>query len=81
MKYPFKYRVVTEMSSLEDTELDEQGRQILFKTNNYQVARKECIEWASYDDILVLVLRPWGEVKFSCDGAYEACNRYPKTAV
>jgi hypothetical protein len=82
MRYPFTYRVVTEFSSREDHEVKmmEDGRQILFETNNYQKARKECIEWAAYDDILVEVLRPWGAVKFSCDGATEAWDRYPKTA-
>lgn len=80
MRYPFTYRVVTEVSSKEDAKLMEDGRQILFETNNYQVARKECIEWAAYDDILVQVLRPWGAVKFTCSGASEAYNRYPKTA-
>ena len=80
MRYPFTYRVVTEVSSKEDAKLMEDGRQILFETNNYQTARKECIEWAAYDDILVQVLRPWGSVKFTCDGASEAYDRYPKTA-
>ena len=80
MRYPFTYRVVTEVSSKEDAKLMDDGRQILFETNNYQVARKECIEWAAYDDILVEVLRPWGAVKFSCNGASEAYDRYPKTA-
>ena len=81
MRYPFTYRVVTECSSKEDALLmDDDGRQILFETNNYQVARKECVEWAAYDDILVQVLGPWGAVKFTCDGAAEAYRRYPKTA-
>ena len=82
MKYPFTYRVVTEFSSLENNEvkLMDDGRQILLETNNFQTARKECIEWAAYDDILVQVLRPWGAVKFSCDGYGEATSRYPKTA-
>ena len=80
MRYPFTYRVVAEVSSKDDAKLMDDGRQILFETNNYQKARKECIEWAAYDDILVQVLRPWGAVKFSCDGASEAYDRYPKTA-
>ena len=80
MRYPFTYRVVTEYSSKEDAEIDEKGRQVLFKTNNYLVARKECIEWAAYDDILVQVLGACGQFKFSCDGASEAYDRYPKTA-
>jgi len=80
MRYPFTYRVVTECSSAEGTKMMDDGRQILFETNNYLKARKECIEWAAYDDILVQVLRPWGAVKFSCDGAEEAFRRFPKTA-
>ena len=80
MRYPFTYRVVTECSSKEDTKPMDDGRQILVETNNYQTARKECIEWAAYDDILVQVLRPWGSVKFMCEGAAEAFDRYPKTA-
>jgi len=52
---PYKYKVVTECSSKEHCELDVLGRQILMTTNNYQTARKECIEWAAYDDILVCV--------------------------
>jgi len=79
MRYPFTYRVVTDHSSKDDAKLMEDGRQILVETNNYLVARRECIEWAAYDDILVQVLRPWGAVKFTCDGAYEAETRYPKT--
>ena len=77
---PYKYRVVTEVSSLEDTNTDVFGRQILLTTNNYQTARKECIEWAAYDDILVHVINQFGSSKFSCDGANEAFDRYPKTA-
>lgn len=80
MRYPFTYRVVTEVSSLDDAKTMDDGRQILFETNNFQTARKECIEWAAYDDILVEVLRPYGDVKFTCNGAYEAYHRYPKTA-
>jgi len=80
MRYPFTYRVVAECSSKEDAKLMDDGRQILFETNNYQKARRECIEWAAYDDILVEVLRPWGAVKFTCTGAAEAFDRYPKTA-
>jgi hypothetical protein len=79
MYYPFKYRVVTECSSNEEAKIDDHGRQVLLETNNYQVARKECIEWAAYDDIQVQVLGRWGQVKFTCDGAYEAETRYPKT--
>jgi hypothetical protein len=80
MKYPFTYRVVTDHSSNEEAKLMPDGRQILFETNNYQVARRECIEWAAWDDIRVQVLRPWDAVKFTCNGAYEAETRYPKTA-
>lgn len=81
MRYPFTYRVVTQFSSAEDTKMMDDGRQILFETNNYLKARKECIEWAAYDDIMVQVLGPWGAEKFSCDGYSEATSRYPKTAV
>jgi hypothetical protein len=78
---PYKYRVVTEVSSKEDAELDVLGRQVLMTTNNYQAARKECIEWAAYDDIEVRVLNQFGSTKFICEGASEAFDRYPKTAV
>jgi hypothetical protein len=80
LKDTFKYRVVTEISSLEDAELLDDGRQILFETNNYQTARRECIEWAVWDDIYVEVLRGRAAVRFKCNGASEADNRYPKTA-
>jgi hypothetical protein len=77
---PYKYRVITEVSSKEDAETDFLGRQVLLKTNNYQTARKECIEWAAYDDIQVYVVNQFGSIKFTCDGASEAYDRYPKTA-
>jgi len=77
---PYKYRVITEVSSKEDAETDWFGRQILLTTNNYQTARKECIEWAAYDDILVYVTDQFGSVKFSCNGVVEAFDRFPKTA-
>ena len=77
---PYKYRVVTECSSKEDCELDFFGRQVLVTTNNYQTARRECIEWAAYDDILVRVINQFGSTKFQCEGASEAFDRYPKTA-
>ena len=80
MRYHTKYRVVTECSSKEDAVIMDDGRQILFETNNFQQARKEAIEWAAYDDIVVHVLRPWGAIKFTCEGAHEAYERYPKTA-
>jgi hypothetical protein len=80
MRYPFKYRVVTDVSSKEDAEIDEQGRQILLKTNNYLTARKECIQWAAYDDIQVWLLGPYGQKLWDCDGAAEAYDRFPKTA-
>lgn len=80
MRYPFKYRVVTDSSSAEHVEIDSQGRQILFVTNNYQTARKECIEWAAYDDIQVWLLGPLGQKLWDCDGAAEAFGRFPKTA-
>lgn len=77
---PYKYRVVTEVSSKEDADVDFLGRQVLSTTNNFQTARKECIEWAAYDDILVHVINQFGSSKFSCDGASEAYDRFPKTA-
>lgn len=77
---PYKYRVITECSSKEDAELDVFGRQVLLTTNNYQTARKECIEWSAYDDILVRVVNQFGSTKFTCEGASEAYDRYPKTA-
>lgn len=77
---PYKYRVVTEVSSKEDADVDFLGRQVLLTTNNFQTARKECIEWAAYDDILVHVINQFGSSKFSCDGASEAYDRFPKTA-
>jgi hypothetical protein len=80
MRYHFTYRIVTDVSSNELAKIDDRGRQVLFETNNFQTARKECIEWAAYDDILVEVLGPYGQVKFTCDGASEAYDRYPKTA-
>jgi hypothetical protein len=80
MRYPFTYRVVTEYSSNEDAKRDDRGRQVLVETNNYQKARRECIEWAAYDDILVEVLGEYGQIKFTCTGASEAFDRYPKTA-
>ena len=80
MYYPYKYRVVTDVSSKEDAELDAQGRQILLETNNYQTARKECIQWAAYDDIQVWMLGSLGQTIWDCDGASEAFGRFPKTA-
>jgi hypothetical protein len=77
---PYKYRVVTEVSSKEDADVDFLGRQVLLTTNNFQTARKECIEWAAYDDILVCVVNQFGSTKFVCNGAAEAYDRYPKTA-
>ena len=77
---PYKYRVITECSSKEDCDLDVFGRQVLLITNNYQTARRECIEWAAYDDILVCVVDQFGSAKFTCDGASEAFGRFPKTA-
>ena len=80
MYYPYKYRVVTDVSSKEDAKLDAQGRQILLETNNYQTARKECIQWAAYDDIQVWMLGDLGQTIWDCDGASEAFGRFPKTA-
>lgn len=79
MPYSYRYRVVTEYSSSDATEHDIHGRQILVKTNNFQTARRECIEWAAWDDIHVAVINQFGTEKFSCLGASEAETRYPKT--
>lgn len=85
MKQRFKYQVVTDISSRADAPLDWLGRQILAESNNFRTARRECIEWAAYDDILVEVVPTFstgrsGGARFSCDGAGEAFDRYPKTA-
>lgn len=80
MKYPTKYRVVTEVSSLEDPKLTQFGHHILFESNNFQKARKEAIEWAAYDDIVVTVQGQWGQQEFVCNGYQEATERYPRTA-
>jgi hypothetical protein len=80
MYYPYKYTVVTDVSSKEDAKLDDQGRQILLETNNYQTARRECIQWAAYDDIQVWMLGDMGQTIWDCDGASEAFGRFPKTA-
>jgi hypothetical protein len=77
--HSYNYKVVTDISSKEDAETDVNGRQILFKTNNYKNARKKCIEWAAFDDIEVFVLDEFGSIKFSCQGASEAFDRFPKT--
>lgn len=77
---PYKYRVVTKVSSKEDATVDVLGRQVLLTTNNFQQARRECIEWAAYDDILVYVVDQFGSDKFVCNGYSEAYDRYPKTA-
>ena len=78
------YSVVSAYSSLEDVPTLIDGRQILFQTRNFQEARRQCIEWAAYDDIFVDVHKGWdnsnaGHITFQCDGAKEAYNRYPKT--
>lgn len=80
LNHSYNYTVVTDISSKEDAETDVNGRQILFRTNNYKNARKECIEWAAFDDIEVFVLNKFGSIKFSCQGASEAFDRFPKTA-
>jgi len=75
----FKYRVVTEVASVEGLKKTLRGEDILFETNNFLKARKECIEWAAWDDIFVRVTNRYGAEKFTCDGSYEAETRYPKT--
>jgi hypothetical protein len=82
-----KYQVVTQHSSLEDAPTDWQGSEVLFETNNFLAARKECIEWAAWDDTFVEVRKVnsrsqgvlYTHPKFSCDGESEAIRRYPKT--
>ena len=80
MRYLSKYQVVTDVSSEEDAEIDTEGRQILLKTNNYETARKECIQWAAHDDIQVWLLGKYGQKLWDCNGAAEAFGRFPKTA-
>lgn len=75
----FKYQVVTDVSSLEDPKKNDFGEDILFETNNFQIARKECIEWADFDDIVVRVRNKYLVEKFKCNGYAEANSRYPKT--
>ena len=79
LKNTSKYRIVIEM---ETAELQAAGEelQILFETNNYQKARRECIELAQMLNAYVEVLSPRGSAKFTCDGYIEAETRYPKIA-
>lgn len=78
MKQHFRYQVVAAVSSLTDADVDSDGWQILAQSNCFRAARRECIEWAAYDDILVEVVTQ-GQVKFTCDGYLEATERYPRT--
>jgi hypothetical protein len=71
-----KYRVVTEVSSMEDAELDHRGRQILFETDDFQQALKECVEWSDWDDIKVLIINQANKTLFVCSGAGEAWERF-----
>lgn len=81
----YKYQVVTSVSSLPAAPRDERGRHILFESNNFSTARRECRQWAAEDDIYVeVVQRMNNEVKswfsvFSCDGYCEATERFPRT--
>ena len=61
-----KYRVMTEVSSFDD------GRPLLHETNSLIEARKECREWAEYDDIFVWVEDEDGDPIYSIDGYLEA---------
>lgn len=78
MKKSFRYQVVAAVSSLTDADVDSRGWQILAQSNCFRTARRECIEWAAYDDILVRVVKQ-AQVEFSCDGYLEATERYPRT--
>jgi hypothetical protein len=61
-----KYKVMTEVSSFDD------GRPLLHETNSLREARKECREWAEYDDIFVWVEDEEGNPIYSIDGYLEA---------
>jgi hypothetical protein len=61
-----KYKVMTEVSSFED------GRPLLHETTSLKVARKECREWAEWDDIFVWVEDEDGDIIYSIDGYAEA---------
>jgi hypothetical protein len=57
-----KYRVMTEVSSFED------GRPLLYETGNIKDARRECREWAEWDDVFVWVEDEDGDIVYSRDG-------------
>jgi hypothetical protein len=60
-----KYQVMTEVSSFDD------GRPLLFETNSLAEAKRECREWAEWDDIHVWV-ESSGKQVYSIDGYREA---------
>lgn len=62
-----KYQVMTEVSSFDD------GRPLLFATNSLAEAKRECREWAEYDDIYVWVEKDHKCV-YSIDGYLEAAK-------
>lgn len=79
------YSVVTEYPPMDNLPTLIDGKYIIFQSKNFLTARKECIEWAAYDDIFVEVHKGFinsdaGGVVFSCDGVREADRRYPKTS-
>jgi hypothetical protein len=79
------YSVVSEYPPMDNLPTLIDGKYIIFQSRNFLTARKECIEWAAYDDIFVEVHKGHdgsnsGYIKFSCDGVREADRRYPKTS-
>jgi hypothetical protein len=56
------YKVMTEVSSFED------GRPLLHETDDIKAARRECREWAEWDDIFVWVEDRDGKVVYSKNG-------------
>lgn len=62
-----KYQVMTEVSSFND------GRPLLHVTNSLAEAKRECREWAEYDDIYVWVEKDHKCV-YSIDGYLEAAK-------
>ena len=62
-----KYQVMTEVSSFDD------GRGLLHVTNSLAEAKRECREWAEWDDIYVWVEKDHKCV-YSIDGYLEAAK-------
>jgi hypothetical protein len=54
---------------------------ILHECDNRAEAKRECVEWAAYDDIMVTVIVvATGEEWMSVDGYGDANNRFPRLA-